>query len=194
MNPSNVSDTQPRTAESSTEGHGGGAIASAAQGVKTTARDAVSQLKTAATTAASRAREETQRFATDKKSTAAERIGSYSSAIHQSAQSLEENDPNIAWFTHRAADRLQSVADYVRERDFTDLRYDVEDVARRHPALFFGGLFVAGLLLGNVMKASRRRSSDEITNDEDTSDWAASASDPGFPSSTIADPAPSSGL
>jgi hypothetical protein len=121
------------------------------------ARDAAGRVKSAASSAATRARDEAGRLATEKKDEAASRLGGYSAAIHESASSLEEKDPNIAWFTHRAADKLQGVADYVREADMASLRTDCEGFARRHPAAFFGGLFVAGLLLGNVVKASRRR-------------------------------------
>jgi hypothetical protein len=133
---------------------------------RTTVAKAASQIKSAAAETAARARSEAQRVATEKKETAARRLGGYSSAIHDSAKSLEEEDPNIAWFTHRVADKVQGVADYVRDRDFDELRADAEDFARRHPAVFFGGLFVAGLLLGNVAKASRRtvnRESDETS-------------------------------
>lgn len=186
MNPSNVSETQTGLAENHTPGDTG---AGASQGLAGKAREAATQLKSAASTTASRAREEAQRLAAEKKSTAAERIGSYSSAIHESAKSLEEKDPNIAYFTHRAADRLQGVADYVRTRDFKDVRHDAEDVARRHPAIFFGGLFAAGLLLGNLLKASGRRAdeSSDFSTEDDSSDWATT-------SSSLPDPAPSSGL
>jgi hypothetical protein len=34
------------------------------------------------------------------------------------------------------------------------LRHDVEDIARRHPAVFFGGMFVAGLAAARFFKAS----------------------------------------
>ncbi|MEO5961042.1 MAG: hypothetical protein ABIR80_18195, partial [Opitutaceae bacterium] len=121
---------------------------------------AASKIKSATSDTVARVKEETTRVATEKKDTAAQRLGDYSSAIHESAQSLEEKDPNLAWLTHRAADKLQGVADYVRNRDFAKLRQDVEGVARRHPAAFFGGLFVVGLVLGNVVKASRRNADD----------------------------------
>jgi hypothetical protein len=49
------------------------------------------------------------------------------------------------------------VADYLRTRDLNALRRDAEDMARRHPALLFGGLFLTGLVLGNLVKASRRK-------------------------------------
>lgn len=148
------------------------------QAIAQTARDATEKVKSVASDAASRARDEAERFAAEKKDTAAGRVGSYSSALHESARSLEEQDPNIAWFTHRAADRLQSVADYIRSRDFSSLRNDCADLARRHPAAFFGGLFVAGLLVGNMIKAtSRPRSESEESFDYDDTDWRTQAGD-----------------
>lgn len=174
MNPTHVSESQT-TPGAPLSTSGGGMGASAQNGLKATARDVAGQVRSAASSTATRAREEVQRFATEKKSSAAERIDSYSSAIHESARSLEEKDPNIAWFTHRAADRLQGIADYVRNRDFDEFRHDVEDVARRHPALFFGGLFAAGLLLGNVLKSTRRSSLESTDFGGEESDSSGSA-------------------
>ena len=137
-------------------GAGGGSasspLAQAKQTITQGARDATNKIKDAASDAASRARAEASRLAQEKKDSTAQRLGGYSSAMHDTAHSLEEQDPNIAWFTHRAADRIQGVADYVRSQDFRALRADAEDVARRHPAVFFGGLFLAGLMLGNVAR------------------------------------------
>jgi len=125
--------------------------------VKQGLKKAAQQLRTAASDTASQAREKAQQFASDRQQTAAQRISGYSSAIHDSAKSLEAEDPNIAYFTHGAADRLEKVAEYVRSCDLAKLRDDAETVARKHPALFFGGVFVAGLVLGNVLKASSSR-------------------------------------
>lgn len=147
------------------------------------ARDAAARIKSAASDTATQARDRAGHIATEKKETAASRLGDYSSAIHESARSLEEKDPNIAWFTHRAADRLQRTADYVRSRDLSGLRDDAERIARRHPAVFFGGMFLAGLLLGNLVKASRRKleageNSGELTASEAGGDWIPSAEQP----------------
>jgi hypothetical protein len=153
-------------------GSGTGAIAQAKQAVSQTARETATRLKTTASQTASRAKEEAQRIAEQKKETVASRVDNYGSALHDSAKSLEEQDPNIAWFTHRAADRLQNVADYVRARDFTALRQDAEGIARRHPAAFFGGMFVAGLVLGSLLTASRRQPSDDSFEESETNDLA----------------------
>ncbi|HVU35909.1 MAG TPA: hypothetical protein VHE61_20885 [Opitutaceae bacterium] len=133
----------------------GGTMAQAKETVTQTAREAAQRMKSAASDAADRAKSEAQRLATEKKAEAASRIGGYGSAMHESARSLEEQDPNIAWATHRIADRIDRVSDYIRNSDFDQLRADAEGFARRHPMAFFGGLFVAGLVVGNLMKAHR---------------------------------------
>jgi len=135
----------------------GDALANTKNSLKQTARDTATKVKTAVSDTASRAKEEAERMALEKKGMAADRIGTYSSAIHDSARSLEEKDPNIAWLTHRTADKINQVAEYLRTRDLSGLRQDAEGIARRHPGVFFGGMFLAGLVLGNVVKASRRK-------------------------------------
>lgn len=142
-----MNQSHPRTPFAPAEEIGSGGYSPASTMTETkstaaqTARDAASRVKSMAAETTTKAKE---------------RIGGYSNALHESAKAFEGNDPNIAWFTHRMGDRVQGVADYLRDRDLDGLRSDAEDVARRHPALFFGGLFVAGLLCGNLIKASRR--------------------------------------
>jgi hypothetical protein len=152
-----------RSAPAEDMGSGGGAqnsgvLTDTRQKIAQTARDTAAKVKSAASDTVTKARSEASRVATEKKETAANRIGGYSEAIRDTARSIEEKgDPNIAWFTNQAADKLQGVADYMRNSDFACLRGDCEGIARRHPAVFFGGMFFAGLLLGNMMKASRRK-------------------------------------
>ena len=146
-----------------------------------TARETATKVKDTASSTALRAKEEASRYATEKKEVTANRIGSYSTAIHDTARSLEEKDPNIAWFTHQAADRLQGIADYMRNRDFSALRQDAENLARRHPATFFGGMFLAGLIVGNIVKASRRKLDENNEYGSDyQSDWSAKGSEVGM--------------
>ncbi|MGH7943479.1 MAG: hypothetical protein ACREH8_06020 [Opitutaceae bacterium] len=160
MNPQNSPTPSAPAGESNPGGdvtEGSGTLSEAKAKITQTARDATAKVKDAAGSSVARAKEQAERFAAEKKETTANRIRSYSSAIHDAARSLEEQDPNIAWYTHRAADRLQGMADYMRNRDFSALRHDAEDMARRHPAVFFGGMFLAGFVVGNIVKASRRK-------------------------------------
>lgn len=155
-----------------------GKFSEAKQSIARSARNATQHLKTAASDTASRAKQSAERAITDKREEAANRIGRYSSAIHDSARSLEGEDPNIAYFTHQAADRLDRIAGYIRSCDYAGVCRDVEDIARRHPALFFGGMFTLGLVAGNMMKASRRNDLEDTFGAEESTDWNPSASAP----------------
>lgn len=119
-----------------------------------TVREALGKGRQAARGALSDAKERVGRVVLDQKGMAADRVGGYSSAVRETARSLEQEDPNVAHFARQAADRIESVADYLRESDFNRIRQDAEGVARRHPALFMGGMILAGLVLGNLAKAS----------------------------------------
>jgi hypothetical protein len=128
--------------------------------IKGAARSTTEQIKSTASQAATRVKETAFQYkdraaeaASERKTEVADQLGRYGSAVHQSAESFEEQDQNIAYFAHRAADRIEGIAGYIRTRDFAGLKRDAEDVARRHPAAFFGGLFVAGLVIGNLLKA-----------------------------------------
>jgi hypothetical protein len=154
-------DAQPESGSSTSlaEHNRGGikqAVRSAAENVRAKVSETASTLKSKASDAVQ-----------EQKRAAADRVGGYSSAIHETADSLEEKDPNIAWFTRRAAERLQGVADYVRDRDFRSLKTDVEDLARRHPVAFFGGLFIAGLIVGNIVKATGKSAPDDQFAEEE---------------------------
>lgn len=171
MNPSNSQSpqsTEASTAENAGRESGGG-VATAKQKIQDATRNTVNQIKTTAADAAGRVKEQAAGIAEEQKTGVADRIGSYSTAVHKSAESLERDDPNIAWLTHQAADRLSSIAEYVRGRDFNELKSDAENIARRHPAAFFGGLFVAGLVVGNLLKATGRSvANGALSNGEDT--------------------------
>ena len=181
MNEPNPSQPQFTGSEPSSPEQGGvkSAVASkitaAGQSLADSARRAKETVKTSVTETGARLKQQAGEAAEQKKREAADRLRGYSSAVHESAQSFEQEDPNIAHFTHQAADKLQGVADYVRDSDFTSLKTDAENLARRHPIVFFGGLFLGGLIIGNLLKASGDRSrsqpTDEFAFDEGHSDY-----------------------
>lgn len=140
------------------------------------ARETAGQIKSAASAAKQRGIE----VAAERKDALADRIGRVSATVRDSARSVEAEDPNIAWITDRAADRLQRMADYVRERDFAGVRADAESFARRHPAAVLGGAFVAGLVIANLLKAGRHleRSESEYETDPDEDTMSETAEPP----------------
>jgi len=175
MNELNPSEPQFTGSEPSSpeQGAAKSAVASklteAKQTIQDSARRAKETVKTSVTEASTRLKQQAGETVEQKKREASDRLRGYSSAIHESAQSLENEDPNIAHFTHQAADKLQGVADYVRDSDFRSLKTDAENLARRHPVAFFGGLFIGGLVIGNLLKASGQQNSSGATSSSDDS-------------------------
>jgi uncharacterized phage infection (PIP) family protein YhgE len=124
------------------------------QTISNAARDAASSIKSSATKTAAQVKDQAADLAQRGKDQTADKLDTYGQAVHETADGLEQEDPNLAWLSHQAADRLQKVSDFVRNRSFGELRKDAESLARRHPAAFFSGLFVAGLVAGTLIKAS----------------------------------------
>jgi len=141
---------QGNSPSSSATGQAGGGEASG-----TGFRDAADKARQAAGKVATQAKDKVAEVAEEQKGAAADKLGSYSSRLRDTARTAEEQqDPNIAYFADKAADRLESVADYVRTADLSRIKQDAEGIARRNPALFLGGMLVAGLVIGNLAKAS----------------------------------------
>ncbi len=135
-----------------------------------TIRQAADKTCRAAGKVIDQAKEKAGQATQERQQATAGKIGGYSDRLRETARSLEEEDPNIAHFANKAADRLQEVADYVRDADFARLRADATTIAQRHPVLFMGGLLAAGLVLGNIAKASVQGLHDEGESDADILD------------------------
>jgi hypothetical protein len=59
-----------------------------------------------------------------------------------------------ARYAQTAAGKLEQVAGYFDNRDLRAITRDVENYARRNPALFIGGAFVVGVLAARFLKSS----------------------------------------
>ena len=169
-----------------------GTLTQAKNALSSTARDTAARIKSVASETAGRAKDQAQQIASETKQTAADRIGGYGSAMHESAKSFEQQDPNIAWATHQVAERIDRVADYVRNTDLDAMRQDAEDWARRHPVAFFGGLFIGGLIVGNLLKA-RQAAAAEAETEWEEGNASVSESIPEFNDTLIAPQSPTNG-
>jgi len=58
-------------------------------------------------------------------------------------------------FTGKAAGTIDYVANYFERKDPREMMRDVQDFARRNPAIFFGTAFGLGLLAARFLKSSR---------------------------------------
>jgi hypothetical protein len=148
--------TQPSQGEGSTE---------RPSSVKQVASDA----KRSAGNMLNQAKERASSMAQEQKQSAAQHIGRYGSALRDSARSVEQEDPNVAYYANRAAEGIEKVADYVRSTDLAGLQRDAEDIARRHPALFMGGMLLAGIVVGGLVKASAATAREASMSDSGSS-------------------------
>jgi hypothetical protein len=136
--------TTPKEAETSTQ-----------SSLQEKAHEARERITAKARETKARVRDQGEHMMRDQKKRVADRIGQYGSAVHRAAHNLEdEEDATIAYYAHRAADQLDHAAEYLRERDWPQLRRDAEGLARRHQDLFMGGLFLGGFVLARLLKAS----------------------------------------
>ena len=80
--------------------------------------------------------------------------------LHQVAETIHEKagylpgGPRAINLAHGIADGMESTASYLREHDLADIRDDVVNVCRRHPAQALLSALAVGFVLG---RAIRRR-------------------------------------
>jgi hypothetical protein len=119
---------------------------------------AVDQIKSAAESAVRNAHETGQSLIHNQKENLANRFSEYAKAIETISEKLRSGDDNIlAAPAEKAADSLNRISDYLREKQPAEFLDDLESLARRKPELVFGALFVVGFAAARFLKASRRQ-------------------------------------
>lgn len=103
------------------------------------------------------------------KDKAADKIGSVADALRAAGEPLAEIGP-LPDLAGRAADQIESLAEYVQSRTVGDIAREVERFARREPAIFLGAAFGIGLLAGRFLKSSPRRSEMHLTDHPEIQD------------------------
>lgn len=93
----------------------------------------------------------------EKKSRAADEVGVFGQALHRAADTLDENDDQaVGQYVHQAADMVDSCADWLRNKNASEMVRGCGDFTRRHPEIVLGGLFLAGVVAARFLKASER--------------------------------------
>lgn len=118
----------------------------------------IDQIKTAAQSATLQAQEAGGNFVDEQKENLAQKVDQYSQALRVASERLRSDEGNmLADPAQKAADRLERMSGYLREKQIPDVLDDLESYARRKPEVVFGGLFVVGLAAARFFKASRKR-------------------------------------
>ena len=107
---------------------------------------------------AGNAREQVNHEFDARKDKAVETMGTVANAIRDTSDKLKGVGP-LGDVAGRAADGIESVANFFEGKQITDVVRDVERFARREPAIFLGAAFALGLIGGRFLKSSAHRSS-----------------------------------
>jgi hypothetical protein len=122
------------------------------------AKDQAAQLGDAAKDLASDTASKVQHAVSQQKSAGADYIGSIAEATQRAAGQFDDTLPQAARYIRQASEHMQGMADVVRAREVRELVGEVENFARRQPALFFGGAVILGFAALRFLKSSAPQS------------------------------------
>lgn len=88
-------------------------------------------------------------------------IGSVASAVRQTTYEIGSENETVARYGERIAEQLEGISSYLNEKGVEDVLTDLQDFARRKPAVFLGGAFMLGMVVGRFVRSSGDRYSFE---------------------------------
>lgn len=87
----------------------------------------------------------------------ADQFGTIAEALRRTTEHLRSEDQQrIAGITDTVARQVDQIADYLRNKDARAMRADLENLARRQPALVMGGALILGLVGARFLKSSQK--------------------------------------
>ncbi|HEX7088273.1 MAG TPA: hypothetical protein VF198_18085 [Vicinamibacterales bacterium] len=93
--------------------------------------------------------------ASEQKHRATESLGQVAQALRRATDVLREDGRSgLANYVQRASDRIEQFSHRIDEQDLQQMIEQVQQFARRQPALFIGAAFGLGLLGGRLLKSS----------------------------------------
>ena len=94
----------------------------------------------------------------ESKNQIADQFGAVADALRRTTEHLRSEDQQrIAGLTETVARQVDQLANYLRNKDARAMKQDLENLARRQPAIMLGGALVLGLIGARFLKSSERR-------------------------------------
>lgn len=135
-------------------------------GMKSQIRDVKNQVVDQAKTTLTQARDSAASSLTGSKGRLADQVTHVADAFRTTTDHLRQNDQSqLAGYADGIARQAERLAGYLRTADFRAMGDDVQELARRQPALVVGGAFALGLLAARFLKSSERKTRDEARAD-----------------------------
>jgi ElaB/YqjD/DUF883 family membrane-anchored ribosome-binding protein len=99
------------------------------------------------------AREQATDYVDRRKDDVAQSVADFATSLRESTHSFDER-PNIRAVVDSAADGLEQLADTIRDKTFSDIFNDFEDVVRRRPATVAAVSVAIGFLAARFLKST----------------------------------------
>ncbi|HLS47060.1 MAG TPA: hypothetical protein VK012_00960 [Gemmatimonadales bacterium] len=149
--------TTPYGQPGGTTGQAGSSTGEHTSTTRGKAEEVKSRITEKARDTAHQAREKAGAAIEDRKGELAGSISSVAGAVRRSTDQLrDEGHERIAGYAESIASQFDRAAGYLRERDGRALREDIEDMARRQPAIVIGTAFALGLIAARFFRSSDR--------------------------------------
>jgi hypothetical protein len=142
---------------------GGTATAGLKQDLKDQVGEAKNRIADQARNTVQQARDKAASTVNERKGQLAGSVTSVAGAVRGATDQLRgEGHDRIAGYTEALAEQADRVARYLRDTDLNRVRDDIEDLARRQPALVIGGALLLGVLAARFLKSSDRRTHENL--------------------------------
>lgn len=139
----------------------GETVVDKAQDVATKAKDIMiettSVAKDQAMRAAAQVGEQAKTTVDSRMSDVAQELGSVADAVRQTSYEIGGESQTVAQYGERIAEQLDGISSYLNEKGVEDVLTDLQDFARRQPAVFLGGAFILGMAVGRFIRSSGNR-------------------------------------
>jgi hypothetical protein len=153
-----MANTEARGFQGDAGGQQGGPGEQGGSGARQQIRDVKNQVVDQAKNTFQQARERASSSLGESKGQFADQIGAVAEALRRTTEHLRSEDQQrIAGLTDTLARQVDQVSNYLRNKDAAGMRNDLENVARRQPAIIIGGALVLGLIGARFLKSSERR-------------------------------------
>src|SRR5689334_21141710 len=157
--------TMPRD-DMSTSSAGGSAVGekdpqSGGGGARSQIRDVKDKVVEEARSSIRQARDSASSSLDQSRNRAADSIDSIASAVRGTGDRLRsDNQTTAANLTDSLADQVERLSSYLRNRDLTSVREDLERLARQQPTVAIGVALALGMLGARFINSSPRRGDD----------------------------------
>src|SRR3954471_18704843 len=120
-------------------------------------RDVKNQVVDQAKNTFQQARDRASSSLGESKNQFADQFGTVADALRRTTEHLRSEDQQrIAGLTDTVARQGDQIGNYLRNKDATAMRTDLENLARRQPALVLGGALILGLIGARFLKSSQK--------------------------------------